>query len=340
MTAPLPNLKIANPLDLSAGALSQQQVQQGVVAIGNFDGVHLGHQVVLDHAKAIAAEKGLAVFAMTFEPHPRTVFSPDTPIFRLTPASEKALVLSACGMSGVLQTPFTKTFSSLTAEDFIQEVLIKQLQVAHVVVGFDFHFGAKRVGSPDYLKDAGRRLGFDVTIVDGHGDEAGSLYSSSDIRHHLASGQIDKANAALGYRWFVTGEIRHGEKRGRELNYPTANMALSEDCGLKHGIYAVRMVVDGEVHKGVASFGRRPTFDNGAPLLETYVFDFSGDLYGKTVSVVFEAFQRPELRFDGIEALIAQMDKDSEEARTRLQHPRLTKLDERLADLLTRSFVS
>lgn len=326
-------IRILNPLDQSDEAL-----QGGVVAIGNFDGVHRGHQVVLDQAKAYAETASLPVLAVTFEPHPRQFFQPETPLFRLTSAADKALLLNATGLSAILQIPFTAEFSKLSAEAFITDVLVDRLNVAHVVVGFDFHFGAKRIGSPAFLRDAGARRGFGVTIVDGHGDESGRFYASSQIRHHLTAGNLADAATALGHRWFVTGEICHGEKRGRELGYPTANMALDPACGLKHGIYTVQMVVDGVIRDGVASFGRRPTFDNGAPLLETFLFDFSDDLYGKRVAILFEAFQRPELKFDSVEALIAQMDQDSREARKTLGQRReqgpISALDQKLIDLL------
>lgn len=327
-------IRVENPL-----VHSDETFRGGVVAIGNFDGVHRGHQVVLDQAKALAEVSSAPVLAMTFEPHPRHVFQPQKPFFRLTSAADKALLLTASGISAVLQIPFTTDFSKLSAEAFIQDVLVKRLNVAHVVVGFDFHFGAGRTGSPDYLQEAGARLGFGVTIVEGHGDETGSLYASSQIRRHLGGGNLAEAQAALGYRWFVTGKVVHGEKRGRELGYPTANMALDPACGLKHGIYAVQMLVDGVIRDGVASFGRRPTFDNGAPLLETYLFDFDGDLYGKHVAIFFAAFQRPELAFDSVEALIAQMDQDSLTARQILADPGSnsapTALEQNLIALLT-----
>ncbi|ADZ71864.1 bifunctional riboflavin kinase/FAD synthetase [Polymorphum gilvum] len=300
----------------------------GVVAIGNFDGVHRGHRAVLDEAAAVARATGEPVYAMTFEPHPRTVFNPSRPVFRLTPAPIKAAVMEAFGLDGLLVVPFTHDFAGMEAADFVRGILIDTLRIRHAVTGYDFHFGKARAGTPDYLRNAGRDHGFGVNIVEAENDEGGEVISSSRIRAALADGDLVLANALLGYRWFVEGTVEHGEKRGRDLGYPTANLRLAPECTLRHGIYAVQVQVDGQRHEGVASFGRRPMFDNGAPLLETFLFDFAGDLYGRTMRVSFVSFLRPEARFDGIEALIAQMDRDSDEARAALASARpLSALD-------------
>lgn len=295
-----------------------QHLRGGVVAIGNFDGVHRGHRVVLQHALDIGHASGTPVYAMTFEPHPRTVFNPDKPVFRLTPRHAKAEVLEAFGLDGVLVLPFSREFAGLEAADFVQKILIESLGIRHAVTGHDFHFGRGRAGTPEFLTAAGAENGFGVTIVEAETDEGGEIISSSRIREALANGDIALANGLLGYRWFVEAEVRHGEKRGRDLGYPTANLRLADECPLKHGIYAVRVIVDGTPHDGVASYGRRPTFDNGAPLLEAFLFDFSGDLYGKTLRVSLVSYLRPEERFESVEALIDQMDRDSAEARAAL----------------------
>lgn len=289
-----------------------------VVAIGNFDGVHRGHRAVLQAAIDEAHGHGRPVTAMTFEPHPRSVFAPHAPLFRLTPAHAKAEVMEALGLDGLIVLPFTRDFASLEAEQFVEEILIRALGIRHAVTGYDFHFGKGRAGTPDFLRASGEKHGFGVTIVSAENDEGGEVISSSRIRAALAEGDLALANGLLGYRWFAEAEVRHGEKRGRDLGYPTANLRLPDECSLRHGIYAVRVEVDGQRHDGVASFGRRPTFDNGAPLLEVFLFDFSGDLYGKTLRVRFVSYLRPEERFDSIEALIAQMDRDSAEARAAL----------------------
>ncbi len=287
----------------------------GVVAIGNFDGVHRGHQTVLNAAVKTARGGDKPALAMTFEPHPRIVFRPDVPLFRLTPAAAKARVIEAIGLDGVVVVPFDRDLASVSAENFIDDILVGRLAVSHVVIGYNFHFGKGRAGSPSFLEQAGRDRGFGVTVVEAFADENGTGISSSRVREALQTGDVAGASASLGYRWFVEAEIVHGDKRGRELGYPTANMKLPADCALAHGIYAVRMRIDGVLHDGVASYGRRPTFGDGIPLLEVFVFDFSGDLYGKTVDVAFISYLRSERKFDSADALIAQMTRDSGEAR-------------------------
>jgi len=281
-----------------------------VFAIGNFDGVHRGHAVLFDTAKAEARARGIPAIVLTFEPHPRSVFRPDAPVFRLAPLEAKARIFAAMGMDGVIVVPFDRDFASHTAEAFIETELVARLATKAAVVGYDFHFGKARVGSPEYLAEAGTRLGFDVHVIPPISD-ATAIISSSRIRAHLEDGNVGAASELLGYRWFVTGEVIAGDQRGRTLGFPTANMHLGSDCRLRHGIYAVRLRrADGTCHNGVASFGRRPTFDNGAPVLEVHVLDFSGDLYGERVTVTFFDWIRPEARFDSIEALVAEMNKD------------------------------
>lgn len=289
--------------------------RNAVVAIGNFDGVHSGHQAVLAAAHAEAVHIGVPLVILTFEPHPRTFFTPDAPIFRLTSAGIKAAVACALCVDGVLVLQFNSVLSAMSADDFVDQILVDRLAICHAVTGYDFHFGHKRQGTPDFLKNAGVMRQFGVTIVAEHGDESGAV-SSSRVRDALRTGSVADANQMLGWTWSVSGQIRHGEKRGRDLGYPTANMALDPACDLQHGIYAVRFTrADGTVHDGVASFGRRPTFDNGRPLLETYLFDFSANLYDETVLVSLVGWIRPELKFDSVEALITRMDNDCAEAR-------------------------
>ena len=288
-----------------------------VVAMGNFDGVHLGHRAVIDAALRMGLAHGRPVFAVTFEPHPRSYFSPNTPQFRLTDEAGKLRLLAATGLAGAVVMSFDKRRAETTAQDFIHHDLIERLGISGIAVGYDFHFGKGRVGSPGLLVAEAPRLGIEVD-VQAHIDIAERPVSSSAIRMALAEGQIEEATAMLGGPWFITGEVIHGEKRGRDLGYPTANIRLDRNCGLKHGIYAVRVGQGGMRFDGVASFGRRPTFDNGAPLLEVFLFDFKGDLYGSRLDVAFIGFLREELKFDGIEALIRQMDHDSRLARKRL----------------------
>ncbi|WP_296101927.1 bifunctional riboflavin kinase/FAD synthetase [uncultured Agrobacterium sp.] len=292
----------------------------GVVAIGNFDGVHRGHRAVLDQALELARSRGVAALVLTFEPHPRTVFRPETPVFRLTPAPLKARLLEAEGFQSVIEYPFDKTFSQRSAEDFVKSILVDWLGAGGVVTGVDFHFGKGREGGPAFLMQAGKRHGFDVTLVDSFRDEGSDVISSSRIRDCLAKGDVVGAAGLLGYRFTVEAEVIRGQQLGRTLGYPTANMALPPETELKPGIYAVRFrQVDGTLHDGVASFGYRPTVtENGAALLETFIFDFSGDLYGQMCSVSFFGHLRDELKFDGLEPLVVQMKKDEEEARALL----------------------
>ena len=292
-----------------------------VVAMGNFDGVHLGHRAVITAALEMGKAHRKPALALTFEPHPRRFFSPTTPQFRLSDETAKLRLLAGTGLAGAVIMAFDKQRAGTTAQDFIHHELIGRLGVSGIAVGYDFHFGKGRVGSPSLLVNEAPRLGIEVDVQP-HIDIDERPVSSSAIRSALAEGQIEDAAAMLGGPWFVTGEVIHGEKRGRELGYPTANIRLDRNCGLKHGIYAVRVGrgegKDQARFDGVASFGRRPTFDNGAPLLEIFLFDFRGDLYGKTLDVAFIAFIREELKFDGAQALVAQMDDDSLRARERL----------------------
>ena len=288
-----------------------------VVAMGNFDGVHLGHRAVIGAALRMGKAHGKPALAVTFEPHPRSFFSPNSPQFRLTDESNKLRLLAATGLAGAVVMTFDKARAGTSAQDFIHHDLIQRLGISGIAVGYDFHFGKGRVGSPSLLVSEAPKLGIEVD-VQAHVDIEERPISSSAIRMALAEGQITDATTMLGGPWFVTGEVIHGEKRGRDLGYPTANIRLDKNCALKHGIYAVRIGLGAERIDGVASYGRRPTFDNGAPLLEVFLFDFKGDLYGKVLDVAFIAFIRDELKFDTIEALINRMNDDSAKARAAL----------------------
>jgi riboflavin kinase/FMN adenylyltransferase len=309
---PPPRLPAAFPV-LGPGAAVPTALARPAVAIGNFDGVHLGHR----HVIAAAKQTGRPVVVLTFEPHPRRYFQPDVPLFRLTDAAGKARLLAAAGADGLAALPFDAAMAATSPEDFVDRLLVDWLGAAAVLVGRDFHYGSRRAGNAATLKDAGKARGFAVTEVAALDGPEGPI-SSSVIREALASGRVETANALLGHAWFVTGPVIHGEKRGRELGYPTANVRLDAACRLAHGIYAVMIGIDGVWHQGVASYGRRPQFDNGAPLLEVHVFDFSGNLYDKEVDVAFASYLRGEAKFPSLEALVAQMDADSREARARL----------------------
>ncbi|RCW27408.1 FMN adenylyltransferase /riboflavin kinase [Ciceribacter lividus] len=297
-----------------------EKLKGGVIAIGNFDGVHRGHQSVLSRALDLAKSRHVPALVLTFEPHPRTVFNPEKPVFRLTPAPLRARILEAMGFHSVIEYPFDREFSQRSADDFVHAVLIGWLGASEVVTGFDFHFGKGREGGPAFLMEAGRTNGFGVTLIDAFRDESAEVVSSSRIRARLGEGDVTEAAALLGYRYTVEAEVIGGQKLGRTLGYPTANMALPPETELKPGIYAVRLRrADGSLHDGVASFGFRPTVtEDGAPLLETFVFDFSADLYGEVCAVSFFGRLRDELKFAGLEPLVAQIRRDEEEARALL----------------------
>jgi len=301
-----------------------ESLRGGVVAIGNFDGVHRGHVAVLDRALEGAAALGAPALALTFEPHPRAFFRPDEPLFRLTPAPLRARILAGLGIDAVIELPFDAKLAATGPEDFVRAILDGGLAIRRAVTGYDFHFGRNRRGSPDFLTAAGARHGFGVELVDAFCDEGGDTVSSTRIRDLLAAGEAARAAGLLGYRFTVEGEISHGRKLGRTLGFPTANMALPDTVALRHGIYAVRLRrPDGSLRDGVASFGRRPTVEDGGDvLLETFLFDFSGDLYGETCTVSFFGFLRPELKFDGLDPLVAQMRRDADEARALLSGAR------------------
>jgi riboflavin kinase/FMN adenylyltransferase len=285
-----------------------------VVAIGNFDGVHRGHRAVIAAALERAQALGCPAAALTFEPHPRSFFRPDESLFRLTDAQAKLRLLAGTGLNGAIVQRFDAALAGLSAHDFISEILVRRFALRGVAIGFDFHFGLNRAGSPDYLAEQGARLGFAVDIVPRF-EHKGHLVRSGWIRAALSEGRIEQANELLGYPWFVSGEVIHGDKRGRELGYPTANLRLDPACRLAHGIYAVRVGVEGRRYDGVASFGRRPMFDQGTTLLEPFLFDFSADLYGKAIDVAFIDWIRPELKFDSTQELVRQMDDDARQAR-------------------------
>lgn len=285
------------------------------LAIGNFDGVHRGHQALLqatrDAARGLAS--GLSG-VMVFEPHPRQFFSPSRPFFELTPLDQKIRLLDRFGMSMVVVIPFSAMIAGLEAETFIERVLVAGLGVGHVVVGYDFHYGRGRGGTVETLREAGRTYGFGVTIIDQIAD-AGEVVSSSAIRAELAQGDVRGAAELLGHHWRAAGKVVSGAQRGTGLGYPTANMTLSPGTTLAHGIYAVRVHTADVVFGGAAYLGTRPTFDGGMPVLETFLLDFSGDLYGRRIEVEFIERIRGDRQFDSAEALVAQMDVDVAEIR-------------------------
>lgn len=283
-------------------------------AIGNFDGVHRGHRHVID----LARRPGAALGVVTFEPHPRAFFAPDAPPFRLMNAEARAHRLEKLGVELLAELPFDARLSSLTAEAFARDVLAGGLGLSHVVVGADFCFGKGRTGTAEMLRDFGARFGFEVTVAGLLSGDAGAV-SSTAIRAALSEGRPRDAADMLGHWHRIEGPVLHGEKRGRELGYPTANMELEGLHVPRLGVYAVLVdVLEGPhrgTYHGVANLGIRPMFERATPNLETFLFDFKGDLYGQHLSVGLVEWLRGEAKFDGLDALITQMDADSARAR-------------------------
>jgi riboflavin kinase/FMN adenylyltransferase len=289
-----------------------------VVAIGNFDGVHRGHRAVIAAALSRAKAFGRKAAALTFSPHPRLFLRPQDTLFQLSSERDKLRLLSASGLDGAIVMTFDAELAATSAADFVERILVGRFGIGGAAIGFDFHFGHKRTGSPAYLAAQGGRLDFAVDIVPPLEDE-GRPVSSGAVRTALAQGKVVEAAELLGAPWFVSGEVIHGAKRGRELGFPTANLKLDPSCGLKHGIYAVRVAVAGKQHDGVASFGRRPMFDDGAPLLEVFLFDFDDDLYGQLIDVALIGWIRHEQKFESIETLKRHMLADGAQARDALK---------------------
>ncbi len=287
-------------------------------AIGNFDGVHLGHQAVLDLAKKAGDAIGAPLGVMTFEPHPREFFAPQAPAFRLMNAEAKANRMEKLGVKLLYEVAFNQALANLSAEAFAEKVISKGLGLAHVVVGADFCFGKGRSGDAGDLVRFGQELGFGVTIAEIVEGRTGEV-SSTNIRRALSDGRPGDAAAMLGHWHRVDGKVIRGFQRGRELGFPTANMSIAGLHQPKFGVYAVKVDVlsgpNAGHYGGAASIGVRPMFDGHEPNIETYLFDFSGDLYGAHISVALVEFLRPEARFDDLEGLIAQMDKDCDRAR-------------------------
>lgn len=288
-------------------------LRNGVVGIGNFDGVHRGHQAVLTRAIEIARAKKSPALALTFEPHPRDYFKPEAPVFRLTPQPEKLLLLGALSLDGAVVRNFDAKLAGMTPQEFFEMLLVRELEVKHLVVGEDFHFGKDRAGTPQVLQELAQRAGIEISFIKPQRD--GEVISSSRIRGALSKGDIANAQALLGYRWFISGKVIHGDKRGRLLGVPTANIVMPKSFAFQHGVYAGRACADGFWFAAAIHYGARVQFGGGPPLLEAHLLDFSGDLYGKTLRVEFMEFLRGEEKFENAEALAAQMRADIEQAR-------------------------
>lgn len=291
-----------------------------VAALGNFDGVHAGHRAVLDAAGALAQRLGAVVSAAVFKPHPRRFFMPETEPFRLMTDAQRARALHAAGAQAVFAIPFDRMLSEMSPEAFARTILVERLGLAGVVTGGDFRFGKGRAGDAATLQKLGEALGFVAETAPEILGE-GAKISSTAVREALKAGAPEAAAALLGRPWAIEGEVEAGDRRGRTIGFPTANIALGDYLRPAFGVYAVRAHLPGEAapRPGVANLGRRPTVDGTEARLETHLFDFDGDLYGQTVEVALERFIRPEQRFDGLEALKAQIAADSAAARRLLE---------------------
>ncbi len=294
-----------------------------VVALGNFDGVHLGHQALIGEARRLAEERNAPLGVVAFEPHPQEFFRPGGESFRLTPFRTKARLIAEQGADVMYALAFDAGMAKKSAQEFVIDVLVEGLGVGHVVVGADFQFGKGRAGNTAVLAYMGEMEGFGVTLFEPVAAQGHAKISSTDIRKALKSGKPEEAATLLGHWWTIESHVIPGDKRGRTIGFPTINMKLEGCLEPAYGIYAVRAsVLENEEtvarYDGVASYGVRPMFEVSQPLLETYLFDFSGDLYGRHLAVELIEYLRPEAKFDGLDALKAQIGRDCDDARAAL----------------------
>lgn len=301
-------------LILRDGDLLPKELEGSVVAIGNFDGVHRGHQALIARVLAMASSLHAKSGVLLFEPHPREFFRPNEEHFQITPLPLKLDRLAQFRLDFSAVKAFDEQLSEMPADEFVEHVLVDWLKIGHVVVGYDFFFGHNRTGTPETLKELGAKFGFGVDVVPPQA-EAGEKFSSSAIRAKLSAGDVAGAARDLGTWWRVRGPVVGGAQRGTPMGFPTANVVMPRGTALGHGIFAVRVIVDGKRYDGAAYLGTRPTFDDGKPVLEVFLFDFSGNLYGKEIDVIFVAHIRPDRKFDSAEALIRQMEIDCENAK-------------------------
>jgi len=290
------------------------------LALGNFDGVHIGHQHVIGKAKQIADKNKVPAVVMSFSPHPRRFFRPDDPCFELSPGIFKARPIRELGVDALFSIPFDSHLASMAAGTFIEKILVSQLKISHVIAGYDFVFGKGRQGNLALLKKMGKKYGFKTSIVDAVHPKDKDLppISSTLIRKYLRAGRVQDASRLLGRPWEIEGEVVTGEQRGRQIGFPTANVALGNFLNPAFGVYACWISmsdgVEPEWRKGVVNIGRRPTFDGKGVTVEAHLFDFDANLYGKILRVVPAKFLRPELPFKSIDEIRTQIKKDCSKA--------------------------
>ncbi|HEY0053469.1 MAG TPA: bifunctional riboflavin kinase/FAD synthetase [Caulobacteraceae bacterium] len=308
------------PIEIIHGWRDLKPEQKGAaVALGAFDGVHAGHRRVIDDAREAARRLGVPAGVVTFDPHPRRFFVPGAQPFRIMSPRQQARALAAAGVERLHLLPFGSEMASMAPEAFVRDVLVEGLGVRHVAVGFDVTFGKDRSGDPEQLKALGALHGFSVSVAERLADDAGDKISSTALRRALGEGRLEEAAALLGRPFAIEGEVVHGDKRGRTIGFPTANVRLPDYVRPRFGVYATRTrLPDGRVLDGVANLGVRPMWESPEPLLEVWLFDFDEDLYGQVIETELVAFLRPEARFDGLEPLIAQIERDVVEAKAAL----------------------
>lgn len=308
------------PIEIVHGWRGLAPGQRGAAsAVGAFDGVHRGHQAVIGAAREAADHLSAPLAVVTFDPHPRRWFQPDAAPFRLMTAGQMARALETQGVERLHVLPFDAEMASMSDEAFARDVLAGGLGLRHAAVGFDFTYGKGRTGSPEALTRIGRGLGFSVSVTERVDDRSGLKLSSSAVREALAAGDMARATRILGRPFAIEGEVVHGDKRGRTIGVPTANVRMGEYMRPAYGVFATRTrLPDGRLIDGVANLGVRPMFETPEPLLEVWLFDFSGDLYGQVVDTQLIERLRGEMSFDGLDALKVQIEADAKAARAAL----------------------
>ena len=285
----------------------------GVFALGNFDGVHLGHKEIIDITKNISTKNSSYAGVIVFEPHPRKFFNKDSEDFYLSDLKTKEHLLEMLGMECFVVLDFNKEMSERTPVEFIKEIIIEKIKPSSIVVGYDFRFGKNRAGGVEDLERICSEHNISVKVVEKQKKDE-SVLSSSNVRSLLQEGDFNEAEKMLGHKWLIKGQVIAGDKRGREIGFPTANLEVNDFLKIKFGVYAVNVDIDGDLYNGIANYGIRPTFKGKKLLLETYIFDFSKDIYGKDIVVSFIEFIREEKKFEGVDLLKKQIDMDSKKA--------------------------
>lgn len=300
-------------------ASCSESAKHAYVALGNFDGVHLGHRAIIKKAVTLAQAAKKPPAVLTFEPHPREFFAraqvPKNAPFHIYPLHKKLQLLQACGIDIVYLARFNQALAQTSAQDFVENILVRQLEVAHVVTGHNFAFGKSRQGSTEFLGREIARFGRSYTAINPVHDAHGNNISSSAIRDALAQGDVKRAGDMLGAPYAIYGRVRHGDRRGRTIGFPTANLPLGKLCRPRFGVYAAKIMLGDDAHFGVVNIGIRPTFSADTPLLEAHLFDCNGDFYGKKIEVEPVRFIRDEKKFAGLESLKSQILRDCEAAK-------------------------